>query len=163
MPNGVWRHNPQQQALLHVIPRSDVLHPNCIRADADGSKLYVTDTSPPTYGSNSWAVPAVFEYDLDTDVRPVNKRVVALPRSQFADGIHLDDARRLWTAEADGINVRSSQGKLLGIFNAAPLKDPRYPALANFALAGNTLVLLAFNRIWRLTLAATVVAPGNLS
>ena len=94
---------------------------------------------------------------------PVNKRMFSLARTSFADGMHLDDAGNVWTAEGDGIWVRSPEGTPLGVINVAPLIAPGEPPLANFALAGDVLVVLAQSKIWTLKLPRMVVAPDNLS
>lgn len=151
-----------------MIPRDDIQYPNGVRVNAAGTKLYVGD-----YSVNSslgayplWGSPATFVYDLDAEMRPVNKRMFSMARFAGPDGLHLDDAGRVWLFEGDGIYVRNSEGKLLGVFNALPLVvgDPFSSInLANFALAGDTLVYLAHTRVWTLKLAKTIVAPGNLS
>lgn len=83
-------------------------------------------------------------------------------REGLADGIKLDDAANVWTAEYEGIYVRNKYGKVLGVINATPLLVPGSSyVIENFALAGDTLVILAAERLWTLKLAKQIVAPGN--
>lgn len=133
--------------------------PNGVRGDATGTHLYVTGDAAPfnqTGGpKNSYRDAVIFRYDLDPDCFPVNKRLLATVRS-YADGIHIDDYGRVWTGEYDGIVVRSPTGKVLGVFNAEALQDERGAPLANFAIAGDRLVVLAVDRIWVLRLGQVV-------
>lgn len=41
LPNAVWRYTPSTQALVPVISRADILGPNGVRVNANGTKLYV--------------------------------------------------------------------------------------------------------------------------
>jgi len=164
--NAVWRFDPQQKTLKPVISRADIAIPNGVRVNAEGTKLYIGDTASGAvtgFANSSWGSAAVFEFDLDANTMPVNKRMFSLARTSFADGMHLDDAGNVWTAEGDGIWVRSPEGTPLGVINVAPLIAPGEPPLANFALAGDVLVVLAQSKIWTLKLPRMVVAPDNLS
>ena len=123
-----------------------------------------------------WGSPSLYVYDLvpatsspSAPPKPINKSQFSLARTGFADGLHLDDSGRVWSAEGDGIYVRAADGEILGVINAAPLLAGETvateddAAIANFALAGDTLVVLAHSRVWTLKLAETVVHSGNLS
>ena len=103
--------------------------------------------------------PAIFVYDLDDDAFPVNKRMLGISRSGIPDGIHIDDADRIWSGEYEGVVVRNSQGKVLGLFNSEAISAKGGTHIANFALAGDTLVLLDMQRLWTLKLAQTVISP----
>lgn len=168
LPRGVWRFDPQEQLLNYVISRTDIALPNGLRVSPDQSTLYVTDfgtTDTIEATSNShMASPAIYKFDLDDDVMPVNKRVFSLVRDGGADGLHIDDAGRLWTGEASGITVRSPAGKVLGSFNSQQLlvnQSAEALSLANFALAGDTLIILAVDRLYRVKLAQTVVSADS--
>ena len=102
---------------------------------------------------------AIFVYDLNDDAFPVNKRMLGISRSGIPDGIHIDDADRIWSGEYEGVVVRNSQGKVLGLFNSEAISSNGGTHIANFALAGDTLVLLDMQRLWTLKLAQTVVSP----
>jgi gluconolactonase len=164
LPDAVWRFDPQERSLIPVISRADLLIPNGIRVNANGTKLYVTDSSATDSfpalrgGAVGTGSPAIFVYDLDDDAFPVNKRMLGISRSGIPDGIHIDDADRIWTGEYEGVVVRNPRGKVLGLFNSEAIGAKRGTHIANFALAGDTLVLLDMQRLWTLKLAQTVVS-----
>lgn len=78
--------------------------------------------------------------------------------------MHLDDDGRVWTGEADGIVVRSaSSGKVLGMVNALAIQgiatvDSGKLPLANFTLAGDQLIVLAYDKIFRVKFNHTIVS-----
>ena len=170
LPNGVWRWDPQEQTLLPVISRLDIPIPNGVRVSPDQKTLYVTDSLGTHAGGSAegnqgyapTAGPNIYAYDLDDAALPVNKRVFGLVRTGYADGIHVDDAGRVWTAEGEGVVVRSAKGKVLGVFNAAAfgIDAKAGVQIANFALAGETLFVGAFDRLYAIQLAE-VVAVGQ--
>ena len=54
--------------------------------------------------------------------------------------------------------VRNENGNVIGIFNQLTLKDQRvHLPIAQFSLAGDTLIVLALSRLWRIKLSQTVV------
>ena len=162
LPNAVWRYHAATQDLQAVISRSDILNPNGIAVSADMKKLYVTDTSmelvDPSYGQGalSSGATAIYVFDLDHEVRPVNKRLFAYARSGIPDGLHVDDKGRVWTGEGDGIVIRSSAGKVLGLINAAAIGET---AITNFALAGNVLAIGGYENLLLVNLTKTIVKP----
>ncbi len=101
----------------------------------------------------------------------MNKRLFAFARQGFANGIKIDDQGRVWTAEYEGVVVRDgSSGKVLGLFNAQDiiLNNKENPVdvrdvapIANFAIAGDQLVILAFDRIFGVQLAETVISADR--
>lgn len=167
LPDAVWRFDPQERSLVPVISRADILIPNGIRVNANQTKLYVTDSSATDAfpalagGASGIGSPAIFVFDLDEDVFPTNKRMLGISRTGVPDGIHIDDAGRIWTGEYEGIVVRSSQGKVLGVFNSKASIGDQTQHLANFALAGDTLVILDVQRLWTVKLAQIVITPGR--
>ena len=166
LPNAVFRFTPSTKSLQAVISRGDVLAPNGINVDAEGKYLYVTDsalTSLTGPGSDRGGSTAIFRFELDFNCNPTNKQMFAMPRSGIADGMHIDNFGRVWTAEFNGIVVRNSQGKELGVFNAESLVKPfsyKNP-ISNFALAGDKLVILAIDRIYVVQLAQNVTTPAR--
>jgi gluconolactonase len=82
---------------------------------------------------------------------------LAWARSGVLDGIHIDDAGRIWTAEYEGVVVRSARGKVLGLFNSQAFGINATIHVANFASAGDTLLVLDAQRLWSGKLAQTVI------
>ena len=164
LPNAVFRYTPSTKSLQAVISRADILAPNGISADPSGKYLYVTDvalTALTGPGSNSSGSTAIYRFDLDEDCKPVNKHLIAIPRSGVADGIHIDDFGRVWTAEYNGVVVRNSQGRELGVFNGEQLVDEASARILNFALAGDKLVILGGDSVSVIQLAQNVTRPGG--
>lgn len=176
LPDATWRFDPIDQTLLPVVDRTDVLVPNGIRVNKNGTKLYITDTPTPlVYGTgasisssgeiafNGSASSAIYEFDLSEDGRPSNKRLFGIAERGIADGMHLDDDGRVWTGEADGIVVRSPTGKVLGMVNALAIQsiqtvDSDKAPLANFALAGDRLIILAYDKIFQVRFNRQIVS-----
>ncbi|EOO00133.1 putative lactonohydrolase protein [Phaeoacremonium minimum UCRPA7] len=164
LPNAVWRFTPSTKTVQAVISRGDILAPNGIAADPNGNHLYVSDvalvqlTGP---GSNSSGSPAIYKFDLDADCNPVNKRLFAIDRSGLADGMKVDNYGRVWTAEWNGIVVRDSRGRELGVFNGEQLVEDEYAPIENFALAGDKLVILAGDKILVVQLNQDVTDPAS--
>lgn len=161
LPDAVYRYSPQTQSLQGVISRADIVDPNGVRSDATGKYLFVTGNAAP-FNSSGGAFTAfgssvIYRFTLDEDCLPVNKRLVGTVRS-YADGLHVDDYGRVWTGEYDGIVVRSPTGKVLGVFNAEALQDRKGTPLANFAIAGDKLVILAVDRVYVLQLGQNVTS-----
>ena len=69
-----------------------------------------------------------------------------------------------YTGEWEGVVVRNAAGKTIGVVNSQYFQaDKQADALAqaNFALAGDTLVVLSTTRLWTVKLAQTVVARDS--
>jgi gluconolactonase len=172
LPNTVWRFDPSEQLLQPVIPRADILNPNGVRVNKDSSLLYVGDASPTVEsrpvgaGQLSSGSPAIYQYELTSDGYPTNKKLIGFARTGIADGLHIDDQGRIWTGESEGIVVRSPNGRVLGVFNAEYFLggdaqgDAEYK-IANFALAGDTLVILALQRLWTIKFAEGLIDPSR--
>jgi gluconolactonase len=92
---------------------------------------------------------------------PLTNVCLASPRTGIPDGLHADDYGRIWTGESEGIVVRNPRGKVIVIFNAETILADQSIPIANFALAGDVLVLLASKRLWTLKLAQKLVSPGR--
>jgi gluconolactonase len=158
IPDAVWRFDPQEKTLLPVIDRTDVLVPNGIRVNADSTKLFITDTPPLIYGANFTSSSGIYVFDLDDNGFPSNRRLFGIAERGIADGLHLDAAGRVWTGEADGIVVRNSGGKVIGMFNAlAIFGQGESGTLQNFAIAGDQLIILALDKIYSVKLSSAVV------
>jgi gluconolactonase len=165
--DAVWRFSPSSHSLIPVISRADVLVPNGIAVNAEQTKLYVTDTTPIYPGvdsaANDTGSNGIFVYDINPDGWPVNKRLFALSRRGFPDGIKVDDAGRVWTGEGEGLVVRDENGVVLGLFNTETLQPDRGVSspLENFAIAGQTLVIEANQNLWTLELAADIMGTAK--
>lgn len=158
LPDAVWRFDPQQKTLLPVIDRTDVLVPNGIRVNKNSTKLYVTDTPPLIYGANITASSAIYEFDLDENGVPSNRRLFGIAERGIADGLHVDDEGRVWTGEADGVVVRNSDGRLIGMVNSlAVFGEGGSGTIQNFAIAGDRLIVLALDEIFEVRLSGSVV------
>lgn len=112
--------------------------------------------------SNPPGSSGIYEFDLDTRGFPINKRLIGLARQGAADGMHIDDYGRVWTGEGEGIVVRDTNGKILGLLNADVFREKSETgSIAQFVLAGDLLVVLALERLWKVQLAQTVVRAGS--
>lgn len=90
----------------------------------------------------------------------VNRRLFSIARNGIPDGIQIDDEANVWTAEGEGILVRDSRGKLLGLVNAGGLLadgEDSLAGIATFALAGDKVVVLAGERIFVIALGRVVL------
>lgn len=169
LPNAVWRFDPQTGTLQPVIDRSSLNTPNGIRVSPDQRTLYVTNSeqyalSGGGAGNNaSTAIPGIYKFELDEDAYPVNGRLWGLARTHIADGLHVDDRGRVWTGEGGGIVVRNAKGKVLGEVNALALPKPADAGpIANFALAGNKLVIGAFTQAIVITLNENILSEDSV-
>ena len=125
--------------------------------------MYVTDVSATALagpGDGHSGFTAICRFGLDADCDPINKQLFAWVRSGIADGIHIDDYERVWTAEYNGIVVRNSRGKELGVSNSEQLLDVDIP-IANFALAENEMVIGALDRIRVVQFGHYVTTPAS--
>ncbi|KAL3485865.1 hypothetical protein BJX62DRAFT_247203 [Aspergillus germanicus] len=159
LPSTVWRFDPDEESLQPVITRADIPDPNGVAVSLDATKLYVSDT-PVSYirgqGVGRSGSPAIYVYDLTEDLVPINKRLFSFSRSRIPDGIKVDGAGRVWSAEGDGVVVRDSRGKILGVFNDKVLLNSRKSEISNLALYGDKLLILAEERIWSVRLGQRV-------
>jgi gluconolactonase len=70
------------------------------------SAVYVTDNGEVSAvggGASNFSAPAIYSYDLDEEMLLCNRTLFGQAREGIADGIHVDDAGRVWTAEGEGI------------------------------------------------------------
>ncbi|KAF2174091.1 hypothetical protein M409DRAFT_48970 [Zasmidium cellare ATCC 36951] len=162
---AVWRFSLDDNILLPVIDSNELFTPNGIRVSPDGKKLYVTNTpyihDPLEQASNTSLSNSIHVYDLDDEGFPVNGRLFGLVRTGFANGLHIDNAGRIWTAENDGVRVRSPNGLTLGVFNYHPFNPTDSPLISNFALAGNRLVIGNLAYVLVYNLAEMLVTLNN--
>ncbi|KAJ9657450.1 hypothetical protein H2198_004325 [Neophaeococcomyces mojaviensis] len=154
LPQGLWRWDPQKKVLLPAISRTEFPVANGVRPSRDQKTLWVTDFGGEER-SRVWGLPskvgapAIYRYDLNDDMWPVNKRIFGVVRMQAPDGIRIDDKGRVWTAEGEGIVVRAPDGRILGLFNAHYFtRDPVKTAIVQFELAGDRVIVLGQNKLW---------------
>lgn len=83
---------------------------------------------------------------------------MGISRSGVPDGIHIDDGDGIWTCEFEEVVVTNAQGKALGWIQRRLLRE-RGKQLHNFALAGDTLVLIDIQWLWTLKLAQRLAQP----
>lgn len=165
LPNAIWRFDPSAQLLQPIISRADILNPAGIRVNKNSTHLYITDASS-TAGTPAPGSPAIYQYDLTSDGYPTNKKLIGFARRGVPNGLQIDDQDRIWTAESEGIVVRSPQGRILGLFNAeyfleGDAQGTAADSIADFALAGDTLVILALQRVWTIKMGEVLVSPGR--
>ncbi|OJJ34583.1 hypothetical protein ASPWEDRAFT_29711 [Aspergillus wentii DTO 134E9] len=166
LPNGVWRWDPDEKILLPIISRLDIVVPNGITVSPDHKTLYITDSlgtgaggvGEGNQGYAPTAGPSIYAYDLNDAMLPVNRRQFGLARTGYPDGVHVDDAGRVWTAEGEGIVIRSAAGKVLAVFNSAAfgVAPGHGGQISNFALAGDMLVVGGGDRLYGVRLGETV-------
>lgn len=146
----VYRFDLDTEELRPVI--IDLEAPNGIALDQNETTLYVTVTEGDSLGNGTYVV---YAYDLNSDALPINRRIFSVSSLGIPDGIKVDNDGRVWTGEADGINVRDKQGTLLGVILGQNLSQSG--VISNFALVDNTVLILAQEQLWRLELSMDVL------
>lgn len=166
LPNAVYRLLLHEQSLNAAISPLDVQTPNGLAVDRNNTVLYVSDgPDSAVFGqpyNKSSSSPGLYKFDLggEDGCTPINKRLVSIARQGFANGIKVDDYDRIWTAEYEGVVVRSSAGRVLGVFNVVDILENAnitdVATIANFALARDRLIWLGFDKIFSIQLAQNV-------
>jgi gluconolactonase len=103
----VFRFDESTGSLTAVI--TDMIRPNGLAFSADESVLYVSDTSGDDVPGG---VAHIRAYDV-VDGSCVNGRVFAEPRPGVPDGFRVDNAGRIWTSSASGVQIFASTGELI--------------------------------------------------
>lgn len=117
--------------------------PNGLVFSPDGKTLYVAD-------SGAGGID-VFDYQPGKMLTPKFKF-----DSPGPDGIRVDSTGRIWAACGDGVNVYSTEGKLL-----QNIKFPEQPANLCFGASdGKTLFVTARTGVYSLKLSVAGVMPG---
>ncbi|UZJ55612.1 hypothetical protein CBS101457_004932 [Exobasidium rhododendri] len=169
--NAVWRFDLESGTLVNVIAATDISAPNGVRLNKEGTKLYVSDFSGSVASQkgNATASSNIYVYDLDESGTPYNKRVfgTSIHSILLPDGMKIDDDGRVWTGENGGIVIRSSRGRILGFINPIPLvlapdSELQTPEIANFALAGDEVVIGADTSVYRVKLTRQIVSPDRV-
>jgi gluconolactonase len=115
--------------------------PNGLAFAPDESVLYVADSgNPPTH---------IRAFDVVGGRRLTNDRVFAEVSPGVPDGFRVDEDGRIFTSAADGIQVFSSSGELLG-----KVLCPESPSNCTFGgVDGRTLFVTARTSVYRIDLA----------
>lgn len=168
LPNAVWRWDPATRVLRPVIDRVDVNSPNGVRITRDQRSMYITDSNSTMQGGAgngiTGASPSIYRFALDDEGLPYKKQLFSIARTGIPDGLHVDDAGRVWSGETEGIVIRDGKtAKVLGVVNAQVLapKQSDNPPLANFAIAGDKLIVGGFDKAWIIQLNQTVIAANS--
>lgn len=153
--------DPQEKIVLPMISKLDITFPDGVRVSPDQKYLYVTD-----FTGNRWTAlrgfaseigsRAIYRYNLDAEMRPTHLQFFGYLRKGGADGIHVDDKGRVWTAEGDGIVFRRTDGKILGVFNPLVFGTAGLIPIANFVLAGDVLIILGGDKLFTVQLGEVV-------
>lgn len=166
LPNAVYRLLPESKSLTMAISPLEIQTPNGLAVDKNNSVLYVSDgPDSAVFGqpyNKSSGSPGLYKFDLagEDGCTPINKRMVTMARQGFPNGIKIDDSDRIWTAEYEGVVVRTSSGRTLGVFNVVDILENAnitdVATIANFALAGDQLIWLGFDKIYSIKLGQVV-------
>lgn len=164
VPNAIWRLTLETQNLRPLLTRSDNQNPNGVAIDASNHAIYFTETPYPNESNPASAgISVIYRYDLTaaSGFVPTGKTTFGFARNGAADGTKVDDQGRLWTGEYEGIVVRNTAGKVIGLFNKEYILGTQTPEieLANFALAGDKIYILAIDKIVEIDLAQTILSP----
>jgi gluconolactonase len=105
--------------------------------------LYAGGTSP-KLPDTTWR----FSLNDGSIVPAVSRGDVLLPNG-ISDGIHVDNAGRVWTAETEGVVVKNARGKVIGLFNNQAITGNATFVMEKFALALDTVVVLEKQMVWK--------------
>ncbi|KAJ5727217.1 hypothetical protein N7493_005037 [Penicillium malachiteum] len=117
LPNQVYRYDPKTKAVRVVADGFG--RPNGISFSPDEKTVYITDTAETNGdGSTDLLKPAtIYAFDVSTiNGQPflANRRVFAMPSDGIPDGLKVDQFGNVYAGCADGVNIWSSGGVLLG-------------------------------------------------
>jgi gluconolactonase len=150
LADNVYRFDPALEALSIVATTFD--KPNGLAFSPDGGVLYVGDSGanhePGTYDPRR--PHEITAYDVAAFGGLENGRRFAEISPGFPDGIKVDDAGRVYSSSASGVQVFDPDGALLG--------EIRVPRAVNFTFGGpdrNVLYITADDAVWAAVLGAT--------
>lgn len=163
LPYAVWRFDPQSSILRPILNRHETLIPKAIAVNSNQTALYISEYSRPFVqdGINYIASSAIYSYDLDEDIVPVNRKFLTHAHRGSAASVKLDSFGYIWTCEHEAIVLRRFRdGLVMGEFNAAAI-DKGLSSITNFVLATNQLLILAGNKIYIFKMKKTVMDPAG--
>ncbi|KAJ5634549.1 hypothetical protein N7528_002391 [Penicillium herquei] len=153
LPNQVYCYDPKTKAVRVVADGFG--RPNGISFSPDEKTVYITDTAETNGdGSTDLLKPAtIYAFDVSTiNGQPflTNRRVFAMPSDGIPDGLKVDQFGNVYAGCADGVNVWSSGGVLLG-------KILVESGTSNFSFGKNgQMYILNEHRIYRAQLNSTL-------
>ncbi|KAK4660789.1 hypothetical protein QC762_122160 [Podospora pseudocomata] len=156
-PKQVWRFNEATGAVTVVADGFSM--PNGIQFSPSGSHLYVTDSGvAQAFRGMEYNNPStIYRFDVSRDGTLSNRQTFAFITPGIPDGINVDTNGNVYVGCADGVQVYSPSGKLIGkIFLGK--------GVANFQFAGKgRMVLLAETELYFVGgLKAEGAFPGRL-
>ena len=146
----VYRFDPDTCALTVVA--DDFVRPNGLAFSPDESILYINDSGA-LLGSGSYHPENphhIRAFDVtENGKRLINSRLFTVVTPGIPDGLKVDSEGRVYSSAANGVQVFSSEGLLLGLIAV--------DGVANFTFGGengNQLYLCADDAIWVVAIAA---------
>ncbi|MBN2584009.1 MAG: SMP-30/gluconolactonase/LRE family protein [Planctomycetes bacterium] len=137
--NYVFRLDPG--AVEPVVVASDFSRPNGLCFSSDERLLYIADSDTKIHH--------VRRFTVGPDNTLSGGEVFAVIEPGVPDGMRVDEAGRLWTTAADGVQVFAPDGRMLG-----KIHTPQ--TCANCAFGGpdgDTLFMTATSSVWSIRLA----------
>lgn len=138
--NHVFRHDPKSGRTTAVV--QDMVQPNGLAFSPDEKKLYVADSGTPKH---------IRVFDVRPDGTLAAGRVFCKIDVGGPDGIRVDRDGRVWSSAGDGVQIFSSDGKLVG-----KILVPESPANLCFGGEdGRTLFITARKSLYAIKVGVT--------
>ena len=138
--NYVFRLDPKTKEVKAVVSDCDM--PNGLAFSPDEKVLYVADSGSPKH---------IRAFSVNADGTVGGGEVFCKIDKGGPDGIRVDSAGRVFSSAADGVQIFSEKGKLIG-----KILVPEGPAnLAFGGKEGNVLYITARTSLYRIKLSAT--------
>jgi gluconolactonase len=141
--DNVYRYDPRANALSVVAEFFD--KPNGLVFSPDERALYVGDNGAPH---------RLLAFDVEGDGRLTRRRVIAVSTPEHPDGLEVDRDGRIYASFADGVQMLSAEGHLLG--------EIHIPGAVNFTFGGpgrDVLYVTADTAIWAVALNTKGARP----
>ncbi|KAL7412308.1 hypothetical protein BDY24DRAFT_392502 [Mrakia frigida] len=170
LPNQVWAFNAATGDVRAVADGFDM--PNGICFNLEGTICYITDTGmvSETAEFKRHRPGTIYAYDVlqpskgaDLTLEGptlVNRRVFCYTDGGIPDGVKCDTEGNVYTGCLDGLHIYHKSGTLVGRIVLFPDPASAFPTLsrhcANFCLVPGGIVMMAEDRIYKVTLASAV-------
>ncbi|KAE9402622.1 D-lactonohydrolase-like protein [Gymnopus androsaceus JB14] len=154
MPFQVYQFDPVTRVVQVVA--DGFSRPNGIAFSPDGNISYVSDTGALGFGINGTLPATIYAFDVDPVSHAFkNRRVLAYVDAGIPDGIQVDSDGNIYSGCADGVQVWSPEGTLLGKF-VVESSSPSNLGVAEmiFTSSPNGLVILADTTMYFASIAA---------